>query len=134
MKIIIAGSRLFADKNFLYEQMDQMYSNGNFKEVVCGMAIGADSLGRAWAIDKKIPVKEFPANWQKYGKRAGILRNQQMADYADLAVLFWDYKSKGTENMLYEMSIRIKPVTVIPVVIPLPVHEIKRKGVINVVR
>lgn len=124
MKVIVAGCRMFANKDFLYEQMDQIY-NGLITEVVCGMARGVDSLGKSWAIENKISVKEFPANWEKYGKRAGILRNQQMADYADRAVLFWDYASKGTANMLHEMKTRNKPATIIPVEIKLHVYHVK---------
>jgi hypothetical protein len=125
MKVIVAGCRMFANKDFLYEQMDQMYT-GLISEVVCGMARGVDSLGRSWAIDRKIPVKEFPANWERYGKRAGILRNQQMADYADRAIIFWDYASKGTENMIKEMRNRSKLAIIIPITIEQPVSIVDR--------
>lgn len=57
-------------------------------EVVSGGAPGADSGGEAWAALREVPVRRFPANWAKYGKAAGPMRNQEMADYAEAVVLF----------------------------------------------
>lgn len=45
-------------------------------------------------------MKRFPADWGKYGKSAGVLRNKQMAEYADGLIAFWDGKSRGTANMI----------------------------------
>ena len=48
--------------------------------VISGMASGADMMGHAWATAQGIPVKEFPADWKRHGKGAGMIRNQQMFD------------------------------------------------------
>ena len=45
-------------------------------------------------------VKEFPAQWNEFGKRAGYIRNEEMAKYADACVAFWDGESKGTKHMI----------------------------------
>ena len=79
-------------------------------EVVCGMAIGVDTLGKEWAESQNIPVQEFPADWDGYGKKAGMIRNKEMAAYADCAILIWDSKSRGTKNMLDIMTRLDKPV------------------------
>jgi len=84
----------------------------NITEVVCGMARGADKLGYDWAVSNKIPVKEFKPNWEKHGKRAGFLRNIEMADYADGLIALWDLKSKGTEHMISAMVDRGKGVEI----------------------
>lgn len=34
-------------------------------------------------------LTKFPADWNKYGKTAGYLRNMQMAEYADALIAFW---------------------------------------------
>ena len=47
-------------------------------------------------------MRVFPADWDKYGKRAGYLRNVQMAEYADALLAFWDGESRGTKNMIDE--------------------------------
>lgn len=85
----------------------------HFEEIVCGMAKGADTWGRKYAEKWKIPVKEFPADWEKYGKAAGSIRNKQMADYADAALVFiWD-NSRGSKNMIETMKKLNKPVYVV---------------------
>ena len=58
-------------------------------------------------------VAYFPADWDKYGKAAGFIRNEQMAQNADALVVFWDGKSRGTKNMIelaakYKLKVRIK--------------------------
>lgn len=69
-------------------------------EVVSGHALGTDRLGEIWAEHHNIKVTTFPANWQLHGKRAGYLRNIEMAEYADALVAFWDGMSKGTKHMI----------------------------------
>jgi hypothetical protein len=69
-------------------------------EVVCGCARGADQLGAWWAKINRIPVKQYPADWEEYGRYAGVRRNHQMADNADALIAFWDGKSRGTEHMI----------------------------------
>ncbi len=113
MRLIIAGGRDFTDLTFLRQSMSffvDIYDDDPITEVVCGMARGADLAGRLWAGEKGIPVKEFPANWDKYGRSAGHIRNGQMGDYADQAVVFWDGKSRGTSHMINFMEAVKKPV------------------------
>lgn len=52
------------------------------------------------AKEHNLEIERFPADWKKYGKAAGPIRNDQMAQVADMVIAFWDGKSKGTENML----------------------------------
>lgn len=115
MKLIIAGSRTFGSG---LSDFDCMESNlldcvGKVDEIVSGTARGADSFGEIWARMHNVPIKKFRPDWDADGKRAGILRNQQMADYADEAFVFWDGKSKGSKNMIEEMKKRGKPVHVV---------------------
>ena len=74
--------------------------NIEYSEIVSGCARGADTLGKKYANDHNIPVKKFPAEWNKYGRSAGYIRNTEMADYADILVAFWDGKSLGTKHMI----------------------------------
>jgi hypothetical protein len=104
MKIIIAGTRTFDNKHLLSSQMDWILSQLDLQfcniHVVSGTAEGADKLGEEWAEERKITVSRFPPDWNKHGKAAGPIRNSQMADVADMCVVFWDGKSKGTKNMI----------------------------------
>lgn len=102
MKIIIAGTRNFTDKHLLFCQMDWFVTKFDLRyfSVVSGTAEGADRLGEEWADQRNIDCERFPPDWNKHGKAAGPIRNAQMADAADICVVFWDGKSKGTKNMI----------------------------------
>ena len=102
MKVIIAGSRTFNNYNLLNKTLQEV--DLVIDEVVCGGAKGADSLGAEWARKNGVPVKYFNAEWEKYGRVAGIIRNHQMGDYADYLVAFWDGKSSGTKDMFTYMQ------------------------------
>jgi hypothetical protein len=55
-------------------------------------------------------VDEFHANWADHGRSAGPRRNKLMAQNADLLILVWNGKSKGSKNMKEEMEKLGKPV------------------------
>ena len=100
MKIIIAGGRDFNDYNKLCQFCNKILSEQTEVEIVSGTANGADKLGEKYAVDNGHPIKQFPADWDKFGKSAGYKRNAQMAEYADALIAFWDGKSRGTKHMI----------------------------------
>jgi len=101
MKIIIAGGRNFTNYKKLCKVCDNILQNQNNIEIVSGAYYkGADKLGEQYAKERGYKIIRFPANWNKYGKAAGPNRNQQMANYADALIAFWDGKSRGTLNMI----------------------------------
>ncbi|MBG7631299.1 MAG: DUF2493 domain-containing protein [Bacteroidetes bacterium] len=100
MKLIIAGSRNFNDYKKLCKICDHLLQNQANIEIISGAARGADQLGEKYASEKGYSIKQFPANWNKYGKAAGPKRNEQMANYANTLIAFWDGKSKGTKHMI----------------------------------
>ena len=102
-KVIIAGGRDFNDVKLLEDSVGRTLEvklRTTPIEIVCGRANGADTLGEVYALDRGIKLKYFPADWDKHGKKAGYLRNEQMAKYADALIAFWDGKSKGTDSMI----------------------------------
>lgn len=98
MKTIIAGSRQVTNYQTLLNALSEYPYP--ITEVVSGHAKGVDTLGELYAKSKNIPLKLFIAEWAFFGKKAGILRNLEMADYAEALLCVWDGKSKGTENMI----------------------------------
>ena len=101
MKLIIAGSRTFTDYKKLCEICDNILQDQTNIEIVSGAYYkGADKLGEQYAAEKGFPIKQFPADWKRYKRAAGPKRNQQMANYADALIAFWDGKSRGTKNMI----------------------------------
>ena len=99
MRTIIAGGRDFTDDRLLVDTMN-LHLDWLITTVISGTANGADDLGERWAIRVGIPVERFPAKWKAYGRKAGPLRNQEMAANADALVAFWDGESRGTANMI----------------------------------
>lgn len=99
MKTIIAGGRDFDNYNLLREKCDELIES-NLTEIVSGRAKGADTLGERYAKERGYDVKLFPADWKIHGRKAGHIRNKQMADYGEMLIAFWDGKSSGTKNMI----------------------------------
>lgn len=100
-RVIIAGGRDFDNYDLLAKTMDNLLSN--IKDditVLCGKARGADTLGERYAKERGFRVRYFPANWKRYGKPAGYIRNTEMAKNADALAAFWDGKSLGTRHMI----------------------------------
>lgn len=102
MKLIIAGGRNLEAKREYFEMLDglRLAIKPDVTEVVCGLATGADAMGEWWAKLRGIPVKSFQADWKTHGKAAGPIRNRQMAEYADIVVLFPG--GRGTNSMFAE--------------------------------
>lgn len=102
MRTIIAGCRNFYD----FSVFSKLIKTVPWKitQVVCGCAIGADTLGEHWGKITKIPISYFLADWEKYGRKAGVIRNKQMAENAEALVAFWDDSSPGTRNMIKQAS------------------------------
>jgi hypothetical protein len=98
MKVIIAGSRNLVD---IKDVEDAIKTSGfEITEVVSGAAKGVDHNGEVWAKKNGIRVKQFHANWNKHGRTAGYVRNQEMADYAEGLIAVWDGESNGTRDMI----------------------------------
>ena len=57
-------------------------------------------LAKKYANDEGLDLEIFPADWKKFGKSAGFRRNEQMAEFADGLIAFWDGESHGTKHMI----------------------------------
>jgi hypothetical protein len=112
VKTIIAGSRSITgnkEKSIIFDALDIYFNKGLPTEVVSGCARGVDTIGAEWAIKNGVPVKKFQANWEKHGRAAGPIRNQEMANYSEQALIFWDGKSRGAKHMAEAMKKLKKP-------------------------
>ena len=116
MKLIIAGTRTFTNYQKLKQICDYFLQDQDTIEIVSGACRGADKLGEQYAKERGYKLTQFHADWNKYGKAAGPKRNQQMANYADALIAFWDGKSKGTLNMIEFANQNKLSVTVINLV------------------
>jgi len=98
VKVIIAGSRNCYDYSILENAIKD--SGFNIDVVISGCARGSDKLGEKWAKKNGVMVMKFPADWANKGKKAGMLRNIQMAKVSDALIALWDGKSTGTMHMI----------------------------------
>ena len=93
MKIAIIGSRSIMVSNI--SEYVSLYD-----EIVSGGAKGVDSCAAKYARDNNIKLTEFLPQYDRYGRAAPIIRNQQIVDYADKIIVFWDGTSKGTLSVI----------------------------------
>jgi hypothetical protein len=116
-KVIVAGSRYYTDYNFVKSKLDIILSNKKNIEIVSGACntgkvthvrpdgtsvCGADGLGERYAAEKGHAVAYFPANWEALGKKAGHVRNEEMAVYTAPdggCVVFRQNMSPGSTSM-----------------------------------
>ncbi len=80
MRVLVFGGRDYLDEEYVYAFLDLCYGINSGMEIISGMARGADTLAANWAKSRNVPLHEFPAEWDKYQKKAGPIRNQQMID------------------------------------------------------
>lgn len=104
MNIVICGSRNFGNyvkvKEVMDAVIDEVQHLGEEVKIISGGARGADTLADLYAQRHKIPFTLYKAEWSKYGNKAGIIRNIEMAKVADVVVAFWDGGSRGTKHMI----------------------------------
>jgi hypothetical protein len=97
MKILVTGDRNWSDEAAVERHLKEFGAT----EVIEGEARGADTLARVVAERNGWKVYKFPANWDEFGKAAGVIRNSDMiAEKPDLVLAFHDSisKSKGTKD------------------------------------
>jgi len=101
MRVLISGDREWTDYEIIHSILKKF---GEGTVVIHGAARGADTLAGRAGEALGYEVLKFPAQWDKYGRAAGPIRNQQMIDEGkpDRIIAFHDdiKSSKGTKDML----------------------------------
>jgi predicted membrane GTPase involved in stress response len=109
MIILISGSREYSDLEFVKEYVKLLPSD---TILLNGRARGVDNVARNTALFNDIRVRDYPAEWRKYGKGAGFIRNHIMVDLAELIICFWDGESPGTKDVIDYSLQQNKPLVV----------------------
>ncbi len=94
MKLAVVGSRTWNQYLQLENVLCKLYPPPT--EIVSGGAAGVDTLASTFAKAYGLPLTVFKPDWKQFGKAAGAIRNQEIVDYCDQLIAFWDGKSKGT--------------------------------------
>ena len=117
MKLAIVGSRTFNDFDLLVKWIRpfKRYATTPI-EIMSGGAPGADSLAKKYAKSPSLfntTYTEYPAEWNKYGKSAGFIRNQIIIDNCDMVLAFWDGQSRGTADTIEKAKKAKRPTFII---------------------
>ena len=108
--VIVCGSRTITDVawvenqivNYLkevYADQEKKFGYGDMDFIIIqGLAKGVDMIAKNWADRHNVGTWDFPADWEKYGKSAGHIRNAEMVEKCDYCLILWDGSSKGTFN------------------------------------
>ena len=110
LRIIIAGSRDFGDYELLKKSAIEIITKKtmlpDLTRIISGGARGADTLGERFANEMGLEISRFIPDWDGLGKRAGYVRNAEMAKFAvednndGMLIAFWDGQSRGTKHMI----------------------------------
>ena len=98
MRVAIVGSRNIEYDNLqkkAYALLCQNIPSGA-TEIVSGGAVGIDTLAELYAKQNGLPMKVFKPDYAKYGKRAPLVRNDEIIHYAQYVLAIWDGSSRGT--------------------------------------
>jgi hypothetical protein len=100
MRVLVCGGRDFHDATMMNDVLARHHARRPFTEIIHGGARGADRLAGEWGTRHRISVRQFPAQWDKNGKKAGPIRNQQMLAEGkpDLVIAFPG--GRGTADMV----------------------------------
>lgn len=95
MKILVCGGRDFSR----YDLLSSVLNEYHITHILHGGASGADTLAGIYARNRNIVEEVYPALWGMYGKKAGYIRNNEMAEQKpDLVIAFPG--GKGTDMMI----------------------------------
>ena len=99
MKVLVCGGRDYSDRVAVWYTLDA-FGPPPITFVISGMAKGADTFAAQWARRFLIPLQEIPANWQRDGKAAGPIRNQQMLTEGKPDAVIAFPGGRGTADMV----------------------------------
>lgn len=107
----MCGSRDWIDRDTIREVLS--FYEDESPTIIQGEAQGADTLAAVISQGLGYRVFGYPADWVKYGKRAGLKRNLEMLDQKpDLVLAFQKNHSRGTQHTIDNARKRGIPVKV----------------------
>ena len=112
IRVLVYGGRDFKATVFMHDTLDYYLGAIGSDNLVLieGEAPGADRLAKWWAEDRVVEVEAYPADWERYGKKAGPIRNKQMRDEGkpDFGIAFpGGHGTAGMTTLLKEKNIPV---------------------------
>ena len=103
MKLLITGSRKCIESDYVkFESfLNDLIIEKDLEvtETIHGGAKGSDQFADRWAKARMIPVIVFRPNYDMYGNRAPLVRNDVMIELCDVCVAI--FKGSKTGGTLY---------------------------------
>ena len=125
-KVLVTGSREWHDWKAIYSTLDRLRRralllHGHPLVVIHGEARGADLIAKAYATEHSVVERGYPAQWDRYGKKAGAVRNRLMLDHEQPALVvgflmvgdFERMRRSGTRDCLLAADERRVPVLLV---------------------
>ncbi len=100
MRVLVCGGRDFTDWDYVDQTLGQIHRKLHITQVIEGGAPGADRLGRRWANENAISLLTFDADWDRYGNRAGPVRNCKMLREGNPELVVAFKGGTGTRHMV----------------------------------
>jgi UDP-N-acetylmuramoylalanine-D-glutamate ligase len=115
-RVLVCGGRDYSDREAVARALLPYRPRKPATEVsdtilILGGATGADAIAEEWADVWGVRKRVFPANWQKHGRAAGPLRNQQMLDEGRPDIVIAFPGGRGTADMVRRARAAGVPVT-----------------------
>lgn len=112
-QLAIVGSRDYTDYLSFTEHVDKYIAVHQVTAIISGGARGTDTLAQKYALDHNIEFMVFPADWKRYGKSAGPMRNKLIVENCDAVLAFPSKESIGTFDTIRKAQQMDKPVQII---------------------
>lgn len=112
-KIAVVGSRTITDKEFIFNKLDYYLQNLKNICIVSGGATGVDTIAKKYAVERNLRYLEFLPEYEKYGKKAPLVRNQQIIDASTHCIAFIKDNSRGTQDSINKAIKKNIPIKII---------------------
>lgn len=101
MRVLVCGGRDYKDKDFVFDVLAEQHDIlGRIDVIIQGGARGADTFAAQWAASRAVPNWEFKADWERYGRGAGAVRNGIMLKDGKPQLVIAFPGGNGTQDMV----------------------------------
>lgn len=111
-RVIIISSEKISNYFYLRKKLNYLLKNKtNDLEILVQEEMAITNSIKKYAKERKFRFRSVEANWKKYGKRAGYIRNENMFNEVDGVIIFWSKQNKQINhilNLCKERNIKVK--------------------------
>jgi len=100
MRVLVCGGRDYPDQARVWKTLQEIHDETPIERIIQGGATGADAWAMTWGHTAEVPVRTYEADWKKFGRRAGPIRNQVMLEEQSPTLVVAFPGGKGTADMV----------------------------------